>query len=158
MSVGVFRRWTAIRVGDQLVTIVDDYGHHPTEVAAVIATARAVWPERRLVMCYQPHRFSRTRDLFDDFLRVLSELDVLVVLATYSAGEDRIAGADSRALCQGLRDRGLVTPLYAQDVEEAAVLLATHCAAEDVVLVQGAGNVSALSQKLIAEGSGAGHA
>ncbi|MEM1435688.1 MAG: UDP-N-acetylmuramate--L-alanine ligase [Pseudomonadota bacterium] len=149
---GVGRRFqTTARVplGAHSVTLVDDYGHHPTEVAAVIDTARAVWPQRRLVMCYQPHRYSRTRDLYDDFVRVLSQVDALIVLETYSAGEAPIPGADSRALCQGLRDRGSVAPLHAADVTEAAELLGLHTTAGDVVVVQGAGNVSALTQRLL---------
>ena len=157
---GVGRRFQTteqVRLGEHALTVVDDYGHHPTEVAAVVATARAVWPDRRLVMCYQPHRYSRTRDLFDEFLRVLSALDVLIVLETYSAGEAPIAGADSRALCQGLRDRGMVAPLYAGDVDEALALLTSHCRSDDVVLVQGAGNVSALSQRLIEAAAGGAH-
>lgn len=149
---GVGRRFQttpAIRLGDHTITLVDDYGHHPTEVAAVIETARAVWPDRRITMCYQPHRYSRTRDLFDEFVRTLSQLDALIVLDTYSAGETPIAGADSRALCQGLRDRGVVAPLYAEDIAEAAALLESHCRDDDVVIVQGAGNVSALTQRLL---------
>ena len=90
--------------------VVDDYGHHPTEVEAVISTARDMWPERRLVMCYQPHRYTRTRDLYDDFVRVLSAVDVLVCLEVYAAGEAPIAGADAKALCQGIRQRANLIP------------------------------------------------
>ena len=149
---GVGRRFQTqanVPLGSHTITLVDDYGHHPTEVAAVIDTARAVWPRRRLVMCYQPHRYSRTRDLYDDFVRVLSQVDALIVLETYSAGEAPIAGADSRALCQGLRDRGVVAPLYAQDIAEATELLVQHTIADDVVVVQGAGNISALTHRLL---------
>lgn len=150
---GVGRRFQVtdeVRVADQLVTLVDDYGHHPTEVAAVIETARSVWPDRRLVMAYQPHRYSRTRDLYDDFVRVLSGVDELVLLDVYSAGEQPIAGADGKALCQGLRQRGAVNPVFAQDGDEALELLPSIVRDGDVLLVQGAGNVSQLSTALLA--------
>ncbi len=130
------------------VTLVDDYGHHPTEVQKVIETARAVWPERRLVMVYQPHRFTRTQDLYDDFVRVLSLVDKLVLLDVYAAGEAPIVGADSRALCQGIRERGRVNPVRAADVAEAEDLLPRLIDEGDVLLVQGAGNVSQLSRRL----------
>ena len=143
-----FQIYPEVAVGAHTVTLVDDYGHHPTEVEAVIETARSVWPERRLVMCYQPHRYSRTRDLYDDFVRVLSGLDAVVVLEVYSAGEAPIPGADSRALCKGLRQRGGVLPVYAADTDEAFALLPSVTEAGDVLLVQGAGNISALSTAL----------
>ena len=104
-------------------TLVDDYGHHPTEVDAVIRTARRLWPQRRLVMVYQPHRYTRTRDLYDDFVRVLSGVDLLVLLEVYSAGETAIPGADGKSLCQGIRQRGDVLPVFASDPEEALSLL-----------------------------------
>lgn len=150
---GVGRRFQVtddVQVGSATVTLVDDYGHHPTEVAAVIETARSVWPERRLVMAYQPHRFSRTRDLFDDFVRVLSGVDELVLLDVYSAGEQPIAGADGKSLCQGLRQRGGVSPIFAQDCAEAFELLPSLVRDGDILLVQGAGNVSQLSTTLLA--------
>ena len=133
---------------DTKVTVVDDYGHHPTEVEAVIATARAMWPERRLVMCYQPHRYSRTRDLYDEFVRVLSAVDVLVCLEVYAAGEAPIAGADAKALCQGIRQRANLIPMYAEDPTEALQVLEDIAESGDVVLVQGAGNVNAISNVL----------
>lgn len=145
-----FQIYTGVEIGGQSLTLVDDYGHHPTEVDAVIDTARSVWPERRLVMCYQPHRYSRTRDLYDDFVRVLSKLDAVVVLEVYSAGEAPIPGADSRALCKGLRQRGGVLPVYAADTTEAQALLPSLLQPNDVLVVQGAGNISALSTALTA--------
>lgn len=129
-------------------TVVDDYGHHPTEVEAVIATARDMWPERRLVMCYQPHRYTRTRDLYDDFVRVLSGVDVLVCLEVYAAGESPIAGADAKALCQGIRQRANLIPMYAEDPQAALVVLKDVLEDGDVVLVQGAGNVNAISNAM----------
>lgn len=148
---GVGRRFQvadSVRVGDATVTLVDDYGHHPTEVASVIATARQVWPGRRLVMAYQPHRYSRTRDLYDDFVRVLSDVDLLVMLEVYSAGEERISGADGKALCQGIRGRGTLNPQFAQSPEEALQMLPSIVQDGDVVLVQGAGNVNQISAQL----------
>ena len=129
-------------------TLVDDYGHHPTEVNAVIETARRVWPQRRLAMIYQPHRFSRTRDLFEDFVRVLSKVDARVLLDVYAAGETRIAGADGRSLSQAIRQRGVLSPVFAADPEEAIALLPSFVNEGDVLLVQGAGNVSRISNKL----------
>ena len=148
---GVSRRFQiaqAVAVGDAEVTLVDDYGHHPTEVAAVIATARKLWPDRRLVMAYQPHRYSRTRDLFDDFVRVLSQVDELLLLEVYAAGELPIAGADGKSLCQGLRRRGSVAPVFAADADEAMTILPGLLATGDVLIVQGAGNISQLSAAL----------
>jgi UDP-N-acetylmuramate--alanine ligase len=148
---GVDRRFEmtpTVSIGDTVVALVDDYGHHPTEVEAVIATARQVWPERRLVMVYQPHRYSRTKDLFDDFVRVLSMVDVLLLLDVYSAGEDPIDGADSRSLIASIRQRGQINPLHAKDTAEAMQLLPNICEPDDVLLVQGAGNVSAVSKTL----------
>ena len=148
---GVGRRFEVsegVRIADAEITLIDDYGHHPTEVERVIETARAVWPSRRLVMAYQPHRYSRTHDLYDDFVRVLSLVDKLVVLEVYPAGETYIAGADGRALCQGIRERGRVNPVYAADPDEAYGLLPQLLESGDVLLVQGAGNVNQLSRRL----------
>ena len=148
---GVGRRFQVTekrRVGEVEFTLVDDYGHHPTEVAAVIKTARRVWPDQRVVMVYQPHRYTRTHELYDDFVKVLSEVDKLVVLDVYSAGEDYIAGADGKSLCQGIRERGGITPVYAADPDEALALLPDVLEPGDVLLVQGAGNVSQLSRQL----------
>ncbi len=104
------------------VMLVDDYGHHPTEVAAVIKAVRGGWPERRLVMVYQPHRYSRTRDLYDDFVHVLAEANVLLLMEVYPAGEEPIPGADSRQLCNSIRQRGMLDPIYI----ERGVDLAPH--------------------------------
>jgi len=148
---GVDRRFQIFadtRIGTARVTLVDDYGHHPTEVASVIDTARRVWPGRRLVMAYQPHRYSRTRDLYDDFVKVLSDVDVLVLLNVYAAGEDPLPGADGRALCQGVRQRGAINPTFAEDPQEALELLAELVRDDDILLVQGAGNVNQISLTL----------
>ena len=148
---GVDRRFQvsdSIEVAQTSVTLVDDYGHHPTEVEAVIKTAREVWPERRLVMVYQPHRYSRTKDLFDSFVRVLSSVDALILLDVYAAGEERIDGADSKALAQAIRQRGQLNPIYAVDTSEVLELLPTFLTSGDVFVVQGAGNVSSISNTL----------
>jgi len=148
---GVGRRFQvteSVRIASASFSLVDDYGHHPTEVDAVIKTAREVWPDRRLAMIYQPHRYSRTKDLFDDFVRVLSGVDALVLLDVYAAGEERIDSADSKALAQAIRQRGQVNPVYAKDSAEALQLLPNFIAAQDVLLVQGAGNVSTISNTL----------
>ncbi len=150
---GVGRRFqisepVCLEGGSAAFTVVDDYGHHPTEVEAVIATARDMWPERRLVMCYQPHRYTRTRDLYDDFVRVLSGVDVLVCLEVYAAGEAPIAGADAKALCQGIRQRANLIPIHAEDPADALKVLQDVVEEGDVVLVQGAGNVNGISNVL----------
>jgi UDP-N-acetylmuramate--alanine ligase len=128
--------------------LVDDYGHHPTELRATLDAARQAWPERRIVMVFQPHRYSRTRDLYDDFVSVLSTTDVLVLLEVYPAGEEFIAGADSRALSHSIRQRGLLDPIFVSDVEDVPAVLQGLLQAEDVVLTQGAGNISVLTRTL----------
>jgi UDP-N-acetylmuramate--alanine ligase len=148
---GVSRRFQvseAIILEGKSITLVDDYGHHPTEVEAVISTARDMWPERRLVMAYQPHRYSRTHDLYDDFVRVLSGVDALVLLEVYAAGETPIPGADGKSLCQGIRQRGDVLPVFASDPDEALTILAGLVKEGDTVIVQGAGNVNRISNLL----------
>ena len=124
--------------------LIDDYGHHPTELKATIQTVRDGWPDKRLVMAFQPHRYTRTRDLYEDFIKVLSRVDVLLVLEVYSAGEDPIVGASSKNLCSTLRQRGEVDPIYVEKIEDVPSLLASLIQADDLVLTQGAGNVSKL--------------
>ncbi len=106
------------------ITLVDDYGHHPTEIAATLEAVRQGWPGRRLVLAFQPHRYTRTRDLLDDFAQVLSSADVLLVTEVYAAGEAPIAGADGRAICRAVRSRGQVEPVFVERVEELAAALA----------------------------------
>lgn len=129
-------------------TIVDDYGHHPTEVAATLDAVRQGWPKRRLVLAFQPHRFTRTRDLLDDFGRVLGECDVLLVTEVYAAGEAPIAGADGRAICRAVRSRGLIEPVFVEHVEELAEALRGVLRDGDVVLTMGAGNIGAVAHEL----------
>ncbi|MBP2845977.1 UDP-N-acetylmuramate--L-alanine ligase [Dickeya oryzae] len=128
--------------------LVDDYGHHPTEVDATIKAARAGWPDKRLVMVFQPHRYTRTRDLYDDFAHVLSQVDVLLMLDVYPAGEAPIPGADSRSLCRTIRGRGKIDPIMVPDVETLPELLAQALQGDDLVLVQGAGNIGKLARRL----------
>jgi UDP-N-acetylmuramate--alanine ligase len=134
------------------VTLVDDYGHHPTEVEAVIRAAREAWPGRRLTMLYQPHRYSRTRDLYEDFVRVLSEVDVLLLMEVYSAGEPAIPGADSRALCRSIRQRGNVEPIYVEDDAEIEHLLGNALQDGDLLITQGAGDIGGVATRLGAAG------
>ncbi len=128
--------------------LIDDYGHHPTEVAATISGVRQAWPERRLVMVYQPHRYTRTRDLYEDFAAVLSSVDALLMLDVYSAGEEAIAGADSRSLCRSIRSRGKLEPVFIEKLELVAEILKSIVRPGDVVLTQGAGNIGALAAEL----------
>jgi UDP-N-acetylmuramate--alanine ligase len=128
--------------------IVDDYGHHPTEVAATLDAVRQGWPTRRLVLVFQPHRYSRTRDLLDDFGRALSECDVLLVTEVYAAGEAPIAGADGRAICRAVRTRGLTEPVFVEHVDDLADSLRGILHDGDVVLTMGAGNIGAVAQDL----------
>lgn len=134
------------------VTLVDDYGHHPSEVAATLQALRAAWPKRRLVMIFQPHRYSRTADLYDDFVDVLSGTDVLLLLDVYAAGEKRVPGADSRSLSRSIRLRGKVDPVYVKDGADIHSILGDVLEPGDVVLTQGAGSVGSLSRELAASG------
>ena len=131
-------------------TLVDDYGHHPTEVAATISALREGWPERRVVMLFQPHRYSRTHDLYDDFVDVLCEVDALLLLEVYAAGEKKIAGADSRSLSRSIRLRGKVDPILVQDEKTILELLDGLVEEGDIVITQGAGSVGALAKQLSA--------
>jgi UDP-N-acetylmuramate--alanine ligase len=130
------------------VTFVDDYGHHPTEVAATIAAARDAWPGRRLVVAFQPHRYSRTQALLDDFARVLSTVDALVHTNVYAAGETPLAGADGKALARAVRVRGAVEPIFVEEVAELASVLGPVLQADDVVLTLGAGSIGTVAQTL----------
>ena len=130
------------------IEFIDDYGHHPTEVLATIKAIRAAYPERRLVMAYQPHRYTRTRDLYDDFVQVLSQVDLLLLLEVYSAGEASIVGADSRSLCRPIRQRGVIDPVYVATPEQLPAELSNILQAGDIVITQGAGNIGAVAKLL----------
>ncbi|CAM3215921.1 UDP-N-acetylmuramate--L-alanine ligase [Xenorhabdus nematophila] len=130
------------------VMLVDDYGHHPTEVDATIKAARAGWTDKRIVMIFQPHRYTRTRDLYDDFANVLSQVDVLLMLDVYAAGETPIPGADSRSLCRTIRSRGKLDPIFVSDPEQISSILSQFMENNDLVLVQGAGNIGKIARNL----------
>ncbi len=145
-----FQMYGEFMIEQGRVLMIDDYGHHPREVAATIQAIRAAWPDRRLVMTYQPHRFTRTRDLFEDFSQVLSEVDVLLMLEVYPAGEEPIKGADSRSLCRTIRQRGRVDPIFVGKGDDLFSVLQTVLKDNDILLTQGAGNIGAIAAKLAA--------
>lgn len=130
------------------MVLIDDYGHHPSEVKATILAIRQGWPEKRLVMVFQPHRYSRTRDLYEDFVEVLSEVDCLFLLDVYAAGETPISTADSKSLARSIRQRGQVEPVYVSDVDKLAQLLANQLQDNDMVITQGAGSIGAVAKNL----------
>ena len=129
--------------------LVDDYGHHPREVEATLQAIRSAWPQKRLVVAFQPHRYTRTRDLFEDFVRVLSQIDVLVLLEVYPAGEEPIHGADGRALAGAIRARGQVNPVFIEGTEELTRVLPDILMADDVLLTLGAGNIGRAPKRLM---------
>jgi len=137
---------TSMRQG--MVTIVDDYAHHPTEVAATLNAAKNSWPDKRLVAVFQPHRYTRTRDLFEDFSQILSDCDVLILVEVFSAGEEPIAGADGRALCAAIRARGKVNPVFVEDVENLGRDLKSLLQDGDLVLTMGAGSIGRIASQL----------
>jgi UDP-N-acetylmuramate--alanine ligase len=143
-------------VGGGSVSIVDDYGHHPTEIAATLEALHQAWPGRRLVLVFQPHRYTRTRDLLDDFATVLSGVDVLLVTEVYPAGEVPIKGADGRAICRAIRSRGKVEPVFVDKAEQIAAALRNVVRAGDVVVTMGAGHIGAIAHELPAKLAGGG--
>ena len=149
---GVGRRFQ--RYGDVALagggsyTVVDDYGHHPAEMAATIAAARGAFPGRRLLLAFQPHRFTRTRDLFEDFVRVLSTVDELVLADVYPAGEAPIVGADGRSLARSVRLAGKVEPLFVETTAEMRDAVLSRVRDGDVVMTMGAGSIANLAPEL----------
>jgi UDP-N-acetylmuramate--alanine ligase len=133
------------------VSIVDDYGHHPTEIAATLEALRQAWPGRRLVLVFQPHRYTRTRDLLDDFANVLATVDALLVTEVYAAGEAPIKDADGRAICRAVRSRGKVEPVFVDQLNQIAAALKGVLRPDDVVVTMGAGHIGAIAQELPAE-------
>ena len=131
-----------------MVTLVDDYGHHPREVAATLEALKQAWPEKRSIVVFQPHRYSRTRDLFEDFVNALSAVDVLILLEVYPAGEEPITGADGRALSRAIRIRGQVDPVFVENIEDLAQILVGIIQPDDVLLTMGAGNVGHIATQL----------
>ncbi len=149
---GVGRRFT--RYGDITLangttfTLVDDYGHHPVETAATLAAARGAYPGRRLVLAFQPHRYTRTRDLFEDFVKVLSSTDALVLAEVYAAGEQPIVAADGRSLAHALRVLGKVEPVFVEDIADMPATIADIVKDGDVVITMGAGSISGVPAQL----------
>ncbi|MFO7541914.1 MAG: UDP-N-acetylmuramate--L-alanine ligase [Thiobacillus sp.] len=149
---GIGRRFQ--RYGDQPCNdggqycLIDDYGHHPVEMAATLAAVRGAYPGRRLVLVFQPHRYTRTRDCFEDFVKVLSETDVLVLNEVYPAGEAPIVAADGRALARAVRVAGKVEPVFVEDVAEIPAVVSDLAQADDVVLVMGAGSIGTVAPAL----------
>jgi len=145
-----------VSVNGGTVSIVDDYGHHPTEIAATLEALRQAWPARRLVLVFQPHRYTRTRDLLDDFANVLAGVDVLLVTEVYAAGEAPIKGADGRAICRAVRSRGKVEPIFVNKAEDIAGALRNVLRGGDVVVTMGAGHIGVIAHELPAALGGGG--
>ncbi|MBT8429103.1 MAG: UDP-N-acetylmuramate--L-alanine ligase [Gammaproteobacteria bacterium] len=148
---GIDRRFqakTGCRVGGCEVMLIDDYGHHPREVAATLDAVRAGWPGHRLVLAFQPHRYSRTHDAFEDFVAVLSQVDVLVLGEVFAAGEAPIAGADGRALSRAIRARGQVDPVFIENIEDLPEILKDLVADRDIVVTMGAGNIGMVAANM----------
>jgi len=143
-----FQSFGEVRTKAGKVLLVDDYGHHPTEIAATLAAAKSGWPARRVVLVFQPHRYTRTRDLMDDFATVLSEADVLVLLDVYPAGEDPIAGADGRSMARATRMRGSVEPVFVESLDELQPVLEGLLTDGDLLLTMGAGDIGAYAAGL----------
>ncbi len=134
--------------GGGSVMLVDDYGHHPREVAATLEAVREGWPDRRLLLAFQPHRYTRTRELFDDFVQVLSRPDVLVLTEVYPAGESPLPGADGRALSRAVRARGQIDPVFVDPVSELPALLNGLLRDGDIILAMGAGDIGSVAGEL----------
>ncbi|MFT4560815.1 MAG: UDP-N-acetylmuramate--alanine ligase [Gammaproteobacteria bacterium] len=148
---GIARRcqWMGdTHIGKARISVIDDYGHHPSEIRVTIKSVREGWPGRPLLVAFQPHRFTRTRDLFEDFADVLSATDKLVIMEVYAAGEDAISGADGRALCRAVRARGKVDPVFVQDPEQLIAALDGIAESGDILLLLGAGSVGRTTEFL----------
>jgi UDP-N-acetylmuramate--alanine ligase len=152
---GVGRRFTrygeiALAEGGSF-TLVDDYGHHPVEAAVTLAAARAAYPGRRLVLAFQPHRYTRTRDLFEDFVKVLGAPDLLLLAEVYAAGEAPIVAADGRALARALRASGAVEPVFVESIADMPATILKVARDGDVVLIMGAGSIGGVPQQLVSK-------
>jgi len=145
---GIGRRFQSYGVFNTTVgsiELVDDYGHHPTEILATINAVREGWPEKRLVMVFQPHRYTRTRDLYEDFASVLAKVDLLIMLQVYPAGETPIVGADSRSLCRSIRQHSDIDPIFVSEPSELKKLLENNLKDGDLLVTQGAGNIGGMA-------------
>ncbi|MFA5489412.1 MAG: UDP-N-acetylmuramate--L-alanine ligase [Candidimonas sp.] len=150
---GVGRRFTQVgdfpaKGGGGQFTLIDDYGHHPVEMAATLAAARGAWPQRRIVLAFQPHRYTRTRDCFEDFVRVLGMADAVLLTDVYAAGEQPLVAADGRALSRALRVAGKVEPIFIEDVKDLPQAILDFVRDGDVVIVMGAGSISRVPTQL----------
>ena len=149
---GVGRRFTQMgdfeAKGGGKFNVIDDYGHHPVEMAATLAAARGAWPDRRIVLAFQPHRYTRTRDCFEDFVKVLSSADAVLLTEVYAAGEPALVAADGRALARGVRVAGKVEPVFIEDVAAMPAAIRDFAQAGDVVIVMGAGSISKVPEQL----------
>ncbi len=147
-----FQRYGELPVGADkgggAFTLIDDYGHHPVEMAAVIAAARGAFPQRRLVLAFQPHRYTRTRDCFEDFVKVMGQADSILLTEVYSAGEAPIVAADGRSLARALRVAGKVDPVFVDDVGDLPAAIVDHARDGDVVISMGAGSIAAVPQRV----------
>lgn len=138
-----------ISLDNKSLLMIDDYAHHPREIAMILDAVKTGWPEQRLIVVFQPHRYSRTRDLFEDFSHVLADIDVLIMLDVYAAGEHAIAGADSRSLCRAIRLRGKVEPIFLEQRDEIHSLLPGLVEDGDILLILGAGDIGSLNTELL---------
>lgn len=148
---GIDRRFqvnAVLKVADGDILVADDYGHHPREIAATLESARNVWPDRRLVLVFQPHRYTRTKDLFEDFVQILSSADVLVLLDVYTAGEKHIPGADGPSLSHAIRIRGQVEQVFVKNPNDLPQILSGILNANDIVMTMGAGSVGRIAAEL----------
>jgi UDP-N-acetylmuramate--alanine ligase len=131
------------------VTLIEDYGHHPVEISATLAAARGAYPGRRLVLAFQPHRYTRTRDCFDDFVRVIGQADAVLLTEVYAAGEAPIVAADGRALARALRVAGQVEPVFVADIQDMPQVIRSTTRGGDVVLCMGAGSIGAVPARVL---------
>jgi UDP-N-acetylmuramate--alanine ligase len=145
-----FQRWGDLPASTGgSFTLIDDYGHHPVEMAATIAAARGAFPNQRLVLAFQPHRFTRTRDCFEDFVKVLGTADAVLLTEVYSAGESPIVAADGRALVRALRVAGKVDPLFVDDIADLPQTIVEQAQAGDVVIAMGAGTIGGVPARVV---------
>jgi UDP-N-acetylmuramate--alanine ligase len=146
-----FQIFGELKLNNKRVTLVDDYAHHPVELAATLSAAEGCWEERRIIAVFQPHRYSRTYDLFDDFVQVLTEQPNLLVCEVYPAGEEPISGASAKSLCQAIRVRGASNPIFVPELDDLESVLAPIVEDGDVILTMGAGSIGKASQQLFAK-------
>jgi UDP-N-acetylmuramate--alanine ligase len=143
-----FQRYGEVNLPKGSFTLIDDYGHHPAEMAATISAARGAFPNRRLVLAFQPHRYTRTRDCFEDFVKVLSSVDALVLTEVYPAGEAPIVAADGRALARAVRVAGKIEPVFVEQIADLPAAILTKVTSGDVVITMGAGSIGTVPAKI----------